>query len=108
MFVLSAQVYAAGAIAVDDEAGDSVDEVGYGIGFGATRDAAAREAIRKCRKDGNDYCVVKVRFDGCGAYAVSRRFYGVGWGKTLALAERAALQQCGRSTCRIVVSECDD
>ncbi|MBC7711299.1 MAG: DUF4189 domain-containing protein [Rhizobacter sp.] len=108
MMAMSAQVFAAGAIAVDDQEGDSADDIGYGIGFGKTRDEAAKEAMKACRKDGNKNCAVKVRFDGCGAYAVSKRYFGVGFGKTVAQAERAAMDQCGRSSCKVAVSECDD
>ena len=106
--LLSAQVSAAGAIAIDGYEGDSIHEIGYGIGFAKDRDSAAKESMRKCRNSGNDNCVVKVRFDGCGAYAVSKRFYGVGTGRTLAQAERAALDQCGNKSCRVAVSECDN
>jgi len=108
LLAMSTQVFAAGAIAVDDEEGNSADEVGYGIGFGKTRDEASKVALSECRKHGNENCKVKVRFDGCGAYAVSKRYFGVGWGKTVAQAERAALEQCGRSACKVAVSECDD
>ncbi len=108
LLAMSTQVFAAGAIAVDDDEGGTADEVGYGIGFGKTRDDAGKEALKKCREHGNESCKVKVRFDGCGAYAASKRYFGVGWGKTVAQAERAALEQCGRSACKVAVSECDD
>lgn len=108
MLALSTQAFAAGAIAVDDEEGGGVEDVGYGIGFGKTRDDAGREAMKQCREHGNKNCKVKVRFDGCGAYAVSKNYYGIGWGKTGSQAERAALDQCGRSACKVAVSECDD
>jgi hypothetical protein len=47
-------VHADGAIAVDDEAGTSVRDVGYGIGFGKSREAAAQNALRQCRAAGNE------------------------------------------------------
>ena len=105
---MSTQVFAAGAIAVDDDEGGTAEEVGFGIGFGKTRDEAGKEAMSECRKHGNTNCKVKVRFDGCGAYAASKRYFGIGWGKTVAQAEKAALEQCGRSACKVAVSECDD
>ena len=58
----------------NDEIGDHPDDVGYGIGFGESRDSAGTEATKACRKDGNKNCTVKVRFDGCGAYAASKRY----------------------------------
>lgn len=105
---VSTASYGAGAIAIDDEEGSHPDDVGYGIGFASTRDAAGAEAMKVCRKNGNKNCAVKVRFDGCGAYAASKRFYGVGWGKTIKEAERKAVEACARSSCEVVVSECDD
>ena len=60
------------------------------------------------RKNGNKNCAIKVLFDGCGAYAASKRYYGVGWGKTVKEAERKAVEACGRSSCEVVVSDCDD
>ena len=105
---LSTASYGAGAIAIDDEEGDHPDDVGYGIGFGKSRDSASTEAMKACRKNGNKNCAIKVRFDGCGAYAASKRYYGVGWGKTVKEAERKAVEACGRSSCEVVVSDCDD
>ena len=71
---VSTASYGAGTIAVDDEIGDHPDDVGYGIGFGESRDSAGTEAIKACRKDGKKNGTVKVRFDGCGAYAASKRY----------------------------------
>lgn len=108
LMALSSHSYAIGAIAVDDDEGDSAAEIGYGLGFGDTREAASREALRKCRAAGNSNCKVKVWFESCGAYAASRRYYGVGWGRNIETAERNALKHCGNNACRIAVSECDD
>lgn len=105
---VSTASHGAGAIAIDDEVGNHPDDVGYGIGFGKSRDSASVEAMRECRKNGNKNCAIKVRFDGCGAYAASKRYYGVGWGKTVKEAERKAVEACGRSSCEVVVSDCDD
>jgi hypothetical protein len=104
-FHLSAM--ATGAIAVDDQVGD--DEIGYGIATGEdSRSAAEREALKECRKAGNSNCKIAVWFEGCGAYAASRKYYGIGYGKTLKIAERKALEQCGQRSCEVKVSECDE
>ena len=100
-------VLAVGAIAIDDEAGDS--EPGYGISTGkATKEAATQEALAECKKAGNDNCKVKVWFNGCGAYAASRNFYGVGYGATQKIADAKALKECGKTSCEVKVSECDE
>lgn len=99
------QVQAAGAIAVDDEAGSKADEVGYGIGTGSTRDEAAADAKRECKKAGNSECKVVVRYDTCGAYAASRTYSGIGWGSSEGAAKANALEACG-SGCKIVVADC--
>lgn len=96
---------AAGAIAVDDEAGSKADEVGYGIGTGATREEAAADAKRECKKAGNSECKVAVRYDTCGAYAASKQYSGTGWGSTEGAAKANALDACG-SGCKIVVADC--
>lgn len=99
--------FAAGAIAVDDEEGQHHEDVGYGVSVGAhNRDEAGGDAMRRCRSEGNTHCRVVVRFDKCGAYAVSSGHYGVGWGTSLRAAQNMALNQCG-SNCRVVVSECE-
>ena len=41
--------------------------------FGAEPEADT-EAMKACRKDGKKNGTVKVRFDGCGAYAASKRY----------------------------------
>ncbi|WP_249208786.1 DUF4189 domain-containing protein [Magnetospirillum sulfuroxidans] len=102
----SAAVYAAGAIAVDDEEGTSASEVGYGIGQGATRDAAAADAVKQCKSSGNSNCKVAVKYDTCGAYAASKGYSGIGWGSSEAVAKKKALEECG-SGCKIVVADCD-
>ena len=107
LFVLAGvPVLAAGAIAVDDERGQAARDVGYGLGWGSTRDEAGQEALRECRRAGNENCRVVARFDTCGAYAASRTRYGVGWGRTEADAEEMALEKCGEN-CRIDVSDCE-
>ena len=101
-----AQAFCAGAIAVDDERGET--EPGYGFVTGKdSREEAARAALYECRRSGHSNCKVVVRFDECGAYAASKNFYGVGWGSSEKTARSKALDQCGHDTCRIVVSECE-
>lgn len=98
--------FAVGAIAVDDEEGE--DEPGYGIAVGKpSRADAERAALAECRKAGNKNCKVAVWFEGCGAYATSRKYYGVGWGRTIKIAEEKALQACNQRGCEIKLSECD-
>lgn len=101
----SVDVRAAGAIAVDDEAGSKADEVGYGIGTGATREEAAADAKRECKKAGNSECKVVVRYDTCGAYAASKQYSGTGWGSSEGAAKANALESCGAG-CKIVVADC--
>lgn len=101
-----AMAFAAGAIAVDDDVGDTSD-AGYGTSTGQdSREEAAAAAMRKCRSFGNKNCKVVVRFDTCGAYANSRKHYGVGWGETARVARAKALDTCGDG-CRILVSDCE-
>ncbi|OAN51346.1 hypothetical protein A6A04_16350 [Paramagnetospirillum marisnigri] len=97
--------FAAGAIAVDDEAGAKVSEVGYGIGTGSTREEAGADAMRECKKAGNSNCKVAVRYDTCGAYAASRDYSGIGWGSSENTAKANALEACGAG-CKVVVSDC--
>lgn len=97
---------AAGAIAVDDEEGENPGDVGYGIGYGSSREEAATAAMAECRKSGNKGCKVAVRFDTCGAYAASKAHFGVGWGASKAVATAAALESCGAG-CKLVVADCE-
>lgn len=105
LLVCPSAVYAAGAIAVDDEAGD--EEPGYGIYTGAdSREEAAKMALKQCKEAGNTNCKVVARFDTCGAYVASNEYYGVGWGTSANAAVKMAKEQCG-ANCRVVVSECE-
>jgi hypothetical protein len=97
--------FAAGAIAVDMEQGQKSGDEGYGIGWGQSREEAAKNAIKQCRDAGNDGCQVVARFDSCGAFASNRSTYGVGWGATESAAKAMALDNC--DNCRIAVSECE-
>lgn len=105
-FSFSSQVFAYGAIAVDDEQGEN--EPGYGFATGeASQDAAKRAALKQCRESGNDHCKVAVWFKQCGAYAASSKYYGYGFGDSEGIAKRKALEMCGRSACKVVVAECE-
>jgi hypothetical protein len=107
LICIPATVFAAGAIAVDDEAGQNPSDVGYGYATGhSSRDEAGAAALRNCRREGNRSCKVAVRFDECGAYAASRRNYGIGWGSSERVARQNALSQCD-DNCRIVFAICE-
>ena len=96
---------AAGAIAVDDEEGET--EPGYGFVVGAdSREEAGKQAMKECKKSGNTECKVVVRFDTCGAYAASKKYYGVGWGGTKEKAISMAMGKC-EGKCRVVIADCE-
>ena len=104
--ILPLGAFAAGAIAVDDDEGDS--EPGYGVIVGAkSRDEAGKQALAECRRQGNTGCRVAVRFDQCGAYASSKKHSGTGFGKSVDVARTAAMNECGTKACKIVVAECE-
>ncbi len=99
--------FAVGAIATDDDVGDA--EPGYGIATGYdTKEEAKKAALENCREAGNEHCSVSVWFEGCGAYASSKKYAGAGWGKSQKIAEAKALDKCGSPSCKIRISECDD
>ncbi len=104
----STATFAAGAIAVVDAEGTKASEVGYGVGRGDTREAAAADALKDCRKVGNTGCEVVVRYDVCGAYAATKKYAGKGWGSTEAIAKQKAMEECGDPKCRVVVSDCSE
>ena len=106
VLALPAAAFAAGAIAVDDEVGERDPGYGYSINH-KSRDAAARDAVRQCRRSGNDSCKVVARFDACGAYASSRKYAGAGWGETKRDAVRMALKKCGHERCKVHVAVCN-
>ena len=104
-----ASALAAGAIAVDDEAGLAPNEVGYGFVTGeADRESAGRAALQQCRDaaKGSNSCKVVARFDTCGAYVTSHSYYGVGWGSSKKAALDAAFSKCG-ANCSLVLAECE-
>jgi hypothetical protein len=97
-----------GAIAIDDEQGQSAADIGYGYVTGEdSEDAARRGALRECRKRNTRSCKVVLTFEECGAYAVDRRNWGSSEGKSEASARRNSLLQCGSGTCRVAVSVCN-
>jgi hypothetical protein len=104
--ILPLSAFAAGAIAVDDEEGET--DPGYGVVTGmANREEAGKAALRECRKHGNKNCKVAVRFDQCGAYAGSKKYYGVGYGKSIDVARTMAMNECGQKSCKVLVAECE-
>jgi len=105
LFFAVTEASAAGAIAVDDEAGSKAADVGYGIGTGATREAAGANSLVECKKAGNASCKVAVRYDTCGAYAASTEHSGTGWGSSESAAKANALEACGAG-CKLVVADC--
>lgn len=106
VFAMPIGAMAAGAIAVDDEVGET--EPGYGFVTGYdTREEASRAAMKECRKSGNKNCQVVARFDKCGAYASSKKYAGAGWGATKKAAEKMALEKCGNQRCEVRVSDCE-
>jgi hypothetical protein len=105
VMLAATQSFAAGAIAVDDEAGTKAADVGYGIGSGSTREEAGASALVECRKAGNSSCKIAVRYDTCGAYAASHDYTGIGWGSSESEARNNALSSCGAG-CKLVVSDC--
>lgn len=104
--LMSTAALAYGAIAVDDEEGET--EPGYGLVTGEpSQEAAKRKALRQCKEAGNDNCKVVVWFKNCGAYAASKKYYGYGYGTTKAVAVKQALEKCGNNSCRLVLAECE-
>lgn len=101
----SGSAFAFGAIAVDDQVGDTDPAYGFATGEN-DKEAAKKKALKYCKEHG-DNCKVVVWFETCGAYASSRKYYGYGYGSTKAKATSEALKMCGRSSCEIVVAECE-
>lgn len=106
MVVFTNTAMAYGAIAVSDEQGLKSDEVGYGFGTGDSAAEAKSDAIRECKKAGNDSCEAVIAYKLCGAFAVSKSYRGVGEGDSEKAAEANALKECG-DACRVVTSSYD-
>ncbi|HOV85728.1 MAG TPA: DUF4189 domain-containing protein [Syntrophobacteraceae bacterium] len=105
VFLFAKDALCVGAIAVDDEIGES--EPGYGFVTGAfSREEAKRRALDECGRSGNEDCRVVLWFESCGAYAASLTHYGVGWGSTKEQAKKRALDECGPG-CVVKVAECE-
>lgn len=107
VFLCANSAMAYSAIAVDDEAGESAKDAGYGVGRGDTKAEAKKDAIKECKSHDNKGCKVMVEYNECGAYAASINSWGTGTGKTEAEAKKLALKGCGNNQCRIVVSDCE-
>ena len=106
LIALPFSVFAIGAIAVDDEEGQTDPGYGYVTGA-ASKQAASAGAMKECRASGNKGCKVVVWFESCGAYAHSRDHYGIGYGQTKKVAEAKALEECGGKSCKILVADCE-
>lgn len=104
----SVGAHAVGAIAVDDEEGDSAKDVGYNVvgGFGSEGEAKAA-ALKECRASGNKNCKIGVWYTKCGAYASSKKYSGYGTGASKQIASSKALEDCGDSSCKIVIADCE-
>jgi len=103
----STQVFAHGAIAIDD---DQQTETQTGYGFAAERaspEDAERAAMWDCHEFGNDHCKVAMKFEHCGAYAASGKRQGYGQGATKAIAVKNALAMCGDKSCNVVIAKCE-
>jgi hypothetical protein len=94
------------SIAVDDEPGLKAGDVGYGVGEGDDAGTAKKEALKQCKKSGNDKCEVAVTYAKCGAYAASKQHSGTGTADSEDAAKQAAVEDCGTDGCKVVVSDC--
>lgn len=106
LFALPISAFAVGAIAVDDEEGESEPGFGYVTGMSSEKEAKAG-ALKECRANGNKNCKIAVWFKACGAYAISRKYSGIGYGDTKKIATARALDECGNAACKIAVAECE-
>lgn len=106
MALSSSSAFAYGAIAVDDEVGESDPAYGFATGED-TADDAKKQALKYCREYGTKNCKVAVWFKKCGAYAASKKYYGYGYGDSKKIASDKALEMCGNSNCKVVVAECE-
>lgn len=94
-----------GAIAVDDERGER--DPAYGVGGGASRGEAERNAMKFCRENSKRKCEVAVTYQQCGAYASSRNYSGTATGATEQAVRQGALSECGQRTCKVIVADCN-
>jgi hypothetical protein len=100
--------FAWGAIAVDDESGQTARDVGYGYVTGANSEAAAeRGAMAECRKRNSKNCKVVLTFESCGAYAVDKSNWGTSEGVSENASRRNAIAQCGKAACKVAVAVCN-
>ncbi|MBF0147442.1 MAG: DUF4189 domain-containing protein [Magnetococcales bacterium] len=99
-------LFAFGAIAIDDNTTDSDPAYGFSIGADTKREAK-RTAMEYCEEYGGENCRVVVWFETCGAVAVSRKYYGYGYGSSKRRAIADAMEMCGSRHCRLVTAECE-
>jgi hypothetical protein len=101
---MSAQAFAAGAIAVNEDEGPA--DTGYSFVIAPSANLAARYASIACDDDGYQNCVVAVRFEQCGALAASSKIYRAAAGATIAQATERAMKNC--PGCRVVKATCSE
>jgi hypothetical protein len=95
-----------GAIAVDSTSHDK--NMAYGVGGGASKDEAGKNAVGFCRDNKGNQCSVMVVYQQCGAYAISAKSHGIGQGETKALAAQKAINNCKAIDCSIIASDCNN
>lgn len=104
LLINASSAFALGAIAVDDEVGDT--DPGFGVATGYDTEAEAKAAAMKfCKEQGNK-CEVVGWFKTCGAYVSSKKDSGYGFGASKAVAIAKAKEVCGAS-CKVIVAECE-
>lgn len=95
-----------GVIAADNSAEDGSPY--WGTGNGANEDEASKMALKNCVDAGGKACKVVVKYEKCGAYAVSGKVYGYGYGDTKKIAEDNAISYCKANDCKIIISDCNE
>lgn len=96
------------AIAIGARSSDP-DDLAAGWATAATNEAAIKEAVEYCQKDGGKDCKVlsNMTFQNCGAVSADDKmkvFMNVE--RTRREAEEASLKSCGNSSCHVVISRC--
>lgn len=94
-----------GAIATDTTAHDK--DRAYGIGGGASKEEAEKNAQKFCTDAGGEQCNVVVTYQQCGAVACSKDHLGVGIGDSKELSEKTAKNDCKDADCSIIASDCN-
>jgi len=105
LLISASSAFAIGAIAVDDQVGDT--DPGFGVATGYDNESEAKGAAMKfCREQGNK-CEVVGWFKTCGAYVSSKSDSGYGFGATKETAIAKAKDTCGSAKCKVIVAECE-